>query len=101
MSTDPQHGEPQAPLVRVPRLEELPFAAEGFDRDKVAEAFDAFRRQLTWYQAQLRVLQSAPRGGPAEPIGHGGRMDALHLIQWHGPRRGVDKQGHGVRAEGE
>jgi hypothetical protein len=81
MSIESQHSEGQAPLVRVPRLEDLPIAEEGFDRAKVTEAFDAFRRQLTWYQAQLRVLQSAPRGGAVEPVGHAGRMDALHLIR--------------------
>jgi predicted ribosome quality control (RQC) complex YloA/Tae2 family protein len=69
-------------LTSLPRLEDLPRAGEGYDPEKVREAFDAFRRHAAQLQAQLRVLQAASRGTRAvEPTGHGVRMDALHLIR--------------------
>jgi F0F1-type ATP synthase membrane subunit b/b' len=68
-------------LTSLPRVEDLPRSADGFDRDKVGEAFDAFRRHVTALQAQLRVLQAAPRSAITEPSGHAVRMDALHLIR--------------------
>jgi len=68
-------------LTPLPRLEDLPRASDGYERDKVGEAFDAFRRHVTALQAQLRVLQAAPRSAIAEPSGHAVRMDALHLIR--------------------
>ena len=69
-------------LTALPRLEDLPRAGEGYDQEKVREAFDAFRRHAAQLQAQLRVLQAASRGTRAvEPTGHGVRMDALHLIR--------------------
>jgi hypothetical protein len=68
-------------LTPLPRLEDLPQAGEGYDRAKVEEAFEAFRRHVTSMQAQLRVLQSAPRSAITEPSGHAVRMDALHLIR--------------------
>ena len=36
---------------------------------------------VTAFQAQLRVLQAAPRSAITEPSGHAVRMDALHLIR--------------------
>jgi vacuolar-type H+-ATPase subunit H len=79
-SQDPSRaGGPS--LTSLPRIEDLPRAGEGFDRDKVGEAFDAFRRHVTALQAQLRVLQAAPRSAITEPSGHAVRMDALHLIR--------------------
>ncbi|MEX2465129.1 MAG: hypothetical protein WD428_04545 [Gaiellaceae bacterium] len=62
-------------------MEDLPAAGQGYDRSRVQEAFDAFRRHVTSLQAQLRVLQAAPRSAIAEPSGHAVRMDALHLIR--------------------
>jgi hypothetical protein len=82
MSTqDPRRAQGGQALTPLPRLEDIPGAGEGLDRAKVEEAFDAFRRHLTALQAQLRVLQVAPRSAIAEPSGHAVRMDALHLIR--------------------
>jgi hypothetical protein len=36
----------------------MPSAREGFDRERVSQAFDAFRRHVTSLQMQLRVLQN-------------------------------------------
>lgn len=81
MSTqDPRRAGGPA-LTPLPRLEDIPAAGEGYDRDKVQDAFDAFRRHVTALQAQLRVLQAAPRSAITEPSGHAIRMDALHLIR--------------------
>src|SRR5436305_5898962 len=72
----------QASLTALPRLEDLPKSGDGYDADKVREAFDAFRRHTAQLQAQLRVLQAASRGTQqVEPTGHAVRMDALHLIR--------------------
>jgi hypothetical protein len=79
-SQDPRRVQGPA-LTPLPRLEDIPRAADGLERGKVEEAFDAFRRHLTALQAQLRVLQSAPRSAITEPSGHAVRMDALHLIR--------------------
>lgn len=71
----------QAPaLTSLPRVEDLPSERDGFDREKVGEAFEAFRRHATQLQVQLRVLQAAGQSG-IEPTGHAVRMDALHLIR--------------------
>jgi vacuolar-type H+-ATPase subunit H len=82
MSTqDPRRAQGGAALTPLPRLEDIPRAGEGLDRPRVEEAFEAFRRHVTALQAQLRVLQVAPRSAIAEPSGHAVRMDALHLIR--------------------
>jgi vacuolar-type H+-ATPase subunit H len=82
MSTqDPRRAQGGPALTPLPRLEDIPRAGEGLDRAKVEEAFEAFRRHVTALQAQLRVLQVAPRSAIAEPSGHAVRMDALHLIR--------------------
>ena len=71
----------QAPsLTSLPRVEDLPSAADGYDREKVRESFEAYRRHTTQLQVQLRVLQAAGQSG-AEPTGHAVRMDAMHLIR--------------------
>jgi hypothetical protein len=62
-------------------VQDLPVADHGYDRAKVEESFDSFRRHVTSLQAQLRVLQAAPRGAASEPTGHAVRMDALHLVR--------------------
>jgi vacuolar-type H+-ATPase subunit H len=80
-SQDPRRAQAGPALTPLPRLEDLPRAGDGYDRGKVEEAFDAFRRHVTALQAQLRVLQSAPRSAITEPSGHAVRMDALHLIR--------------------
>jgi F0F1-type ATP synthase membrane subunit b/b' len=81
MSTQ-EPGRASGPgLTPLPRTEDLPTSAQGYDRARVEEAFDAFRRHVTALQANLRVLQAAPRRGVAEPSGHAVRMDALHLIR--------------------
>ncbi len=72
----------QTLLTALPRLEDLPKSGDGYDPDKVREAFEAFRRHSAQLQAQLRVLQAASRSGQSvEPTGHAVRMDALHLIR--------------------
>ena len=68
-------------LTPLPSIDELPAAGDGFDRDRVRESFDAFRRHITQLQVQLRVLQAAGRSASIEPSGHALRMDALHLIR--------------------
>src|ERR687891_1938792 len=82
MSTqDPRRAQAGPALTPLPRADELPTADQGYDRTRVQESFDAFRRHITALQAQLRVLQAAPRSAIAEPSGHAVRMDALHLIR--------------------
>lgn len=74
-------GRAQSGLTPLPRLEDLPGAADGYDRAKVQAAFDAFRRHVTSLQANLRVLQAAPKSAISEPSGHAVRMDALHIVR--------------------
>src|SRR6059036_3255246 len=72
----------QPSLTALPRLEDLPRSGDGYNPDKVREAFESFRRHSAQLQAQLRVLQAASRSGQSvEPTGHAVRMDALHLIR--------------------
>jgi F0F1-type ATP synthase membrane subunit b/b' len=78
---DPARAGAASPLTPLPRLEDLPLSGEGFDRDRVAESFDQFRRHVLQLQAQLRVLQAAGSSARVEPTGHAVRMDALHLIR--------------------
>ena len=78
---DPGKTQTAPALTALPKVEDLPRAGEGYDADKVREAFDAFRRHAAQLQAQLRVLQAAGRGGQVEATGHAVRMDALHLIR--------------------
>src|SRR5207253_8317135 len=81
MSTEGQGRASQAPaLTSLPRVEDLPGARDGYDREQVREAFEAFRRHTTQLQVQLRVLQAAGQSG-IEPTGHAVRMDALHMIR--------------------
>src|SRR3954451_11767722 len=81
MSTqDPGSAQPAA-LTSLPRIEDVPFTDNGYDLDRVREAFDAFRRHTAQLQAQLRVMQAAGRSATLEPSGHAVRMDALHLIR--------------------
>jgi hypothetical protein len=50
----PHHHEPH-PL---PRIEDLPSAREGYDRERVQAAFDAFYRHIAQLDATLRTLES-------------------------------------------
>jgi len=81
MATEGQGRASQAPaLTSLPRVEDLPGERDGYDREKVREAFESFRRHTTQLQVQLRVLQAAGQSG-IEPTGHAVRMDSLHLIR--------------------
>ncbi|HEX2288318.1 MAG TPA: hypothetical protein VHK46_09395 [Gaiellaceae bacterium] len=71
----------QPEITALPRVEDLPIAEQGYDADRVRDAFDAFRRHVVQLQAQLRVLQAAGHNAQVEPTGHAVRMDALHLIR--------------------
>jgi hypothetical protein len=68
-------------LTSLPRLDDIPLAPEGYDPQRVREAFDAFRRHVLQLQAQLRVLQAAGGASRVEATAHAVRMDALHLIR--------------------
>jgi hypothetical protein len=77
-----QEERAQPAMTSLPRVEDLPVADQGYDADRVRDAFDAFRRHVVQLQAQLRVLQAAGQGSSSvEPTGHAVRMDALHLIR--------------------
>src|SRR3954463_8140674 len=80
MSTQEPLQQPVG-LTSLPRIEDLAVVEEGFDPQRVREAFDAFRRHPLQLQAQLRVLQAAGGTARVEPTGHAVRMDALHLIR--------------------
>ena len=80
MSEGPSRAQ-QPSLTSLPRVEDLPTSGDGYDRERVQEAFDAFRRHTAQLQAQLRVLQAAGRTAQVDPTGHAVRMDALHLIR--------------------
>jgi hypothetical protein len=62
MSEDFWGREEQAP-ARLPRVEDLPAADQGYDRDAVREAFDAFYRHAAQLDATLRVLESVEAFG--------------------------------------
>ncbi len=80
MSTQ-EPGRAQPGLTPLPKIEDLPSSTDGYERAKVQEAFDAFRRHVTSLQANLRVLQAAPKSAITEPSGHAVRMDALHIVR--------------------
>ena len=80
-SNEPQRAPAPPALTAMPQVHDLPVAEHGYDRAKVEESFEAFRRHVTSLQSQIRVLQAAPRGGGAEPTGQAVRMDALHLVR--------------------
>ncbi len=81
MSTSDSERSQAPGLTALPSLDSLPSAGDGYDKDRVREAFDAFRRHASQLQAQLRVLQAARKSADVEPTGHAVRMDALHLIR--------------------
>ena len=55
---DPDWGRGEAGRQRLPRLEDLPRGADGYDREAVADAFDAFYRHAAELDATLAVLES-------------------------------------------
>ena len=57
----PEPTAPREPAERsaaLPRVEDLPIAEQGYDREKVREAFDAFYRHAAQLDATLRTLES-------------------------------------------
>ena len=54
MSTQEPSTSPA--LTSLPRLEDIPRKGDGYDSERVAEAFESFRRHSAQLQAQLRVL---------------------------------------------
>lgn len=76
-----QEERAQPAITSLPRVEDLPVGPQGYDQQRVQDAFEAFRRHVVQLQAQLRVLQAADAGSAIEPTGHAVRMDALHLIR--------------------
>jgi F0F1-type ATP synthase membrane subunit b/b' len=77
----PSKAPATATLTPLPQVDDIPMRGEGYDPDRIREAFDAFRRHTAQLQAQLRVLQAAGQSAGVEPTGHAVRMDALHLIR--------------------
>lgn len=65
-------------LEPLPRLEEIPRASQGqgLDPQRVAEAFEVFHRQLSWYRTQATAIPSLVETGRQEA-----RSDALKLIR--------------------
>jgi F0F1-type ATP synthase membrane subunit b/b' len=76
-----QEERAQPAITSLPRVEDLPVAPQGYDQQRVSDAFEAYRRHVVQLQAQLRVLQAAGQGANVDPTGHAVRMDALHLIR--------------------
>jgi hypothetical protein len=76
-----QEEQAQPAITSLPRVEDLPVAQQGYDQQRVQDAFESFRRHVVQLQAQLRVLQAAGQGAQVDPTGHAVRMDALHLIR--------------------
>jgi hypothetical protein len=76
-----QEERAQPAITSLPRVEDLPIGPQGYDQQRVQDAFEAFRRHVVQLQTQLRVLQTADAGSAIEPTGHAVRMDALHLIR--------------------
>jgi (1->4)-alpha-D-glucan 1-alpha-D-glucosylmutase len=56
----PEGWEDRAPAApeRLPRVDDLPVAERGYDREAVRQAFDAFYRHAAQLDATLRVLES-------------------------------------------
>src|SRR3954462_1613480 len=78
---EPGRATPLGALTSLPRIEDMPLVDQGYDPNRVREAFDSYRRHTLQLQAQLRVLQAAGGTARVEPTGHAVRMDALHLIR--------------------
>jgi hypothetical protein len=64
-----------------PELRYLPRGPDGYDEEKVEEAFEAFRRQIAALQAEIYELKTQGGGG-AEPLpGDAARAETLRLVQ--------------------
>ena len=50
--------EPERRTTPLPRVEDLPIAEQGYDREKVREAFDAFYRHAAQLDATLSTLEA-------------------------------------------
>ena len=50
--------EPERRTTPLPRVEDLPIAEQGYDREKVREAFDAFYRHAAQLDATLGTLEA-------------------------------------------
>ena len=68
-SEGPERASQAPSLTSLPRLEDLPSAADGFDREKVREAFEAFRRHID------AAPGPAPRAPGRRPSGSASRPD--------------------------
>ena len=77
-SYEPESVMSPALLEPLPRLESIPAAGQGpgLDPSRVAEAFEVFHRQLSWYRAQATALPALIETGRQEA-----RTDALKLIR--------------------
>ena len=49
---------PDSPPEPLPRLEDLPIAAQGYDQEAVRLAFDSFYRHAAQLDASLRALEA-------------------------------------------
>jgi hypothetical protein len=65
------------PQGRLPRVDEIPSAPYGLDPVRVAEAFDAFNRELAWHRSQSAPPLPVPVGASGQEL----RQDALRLIR--------------------
>ena len=79
MSSSEHEPEAANGATSLPRIDDLPTGPDGFDRARVREAFEAYRRRVAELEAELRVTRVS--GSAGEPSGHAVRRDALHLIQ--------------------
>ncbi|HEV8685716.1 MAG TPA: hypothetical protein VGQ84_00420 [Gaiellaceae bacterium] len=57
-SPEPSSREPAQRPLPLPRVEDLPIAEQGYDREKVQDAFDAFYRHAAQLDATLRTLEA-------------------------------------------
>src|SRR5918997_5666456 len=54
----PEQQQPQQRPLPLPRVEDLPVAEQGYDREQVREAFDAFYRHAAQLDSTLRTLEA-------------------------------------------
>jgi cell division septum initiation protein DivIVA len=58
----------------LPRVEDLPVASEGYDREKVRETFETFRRHTTQLEAELREAKEQAAEEIVEAEAHAARI---------------------------
>ena len=78
-SQDPSRAGGHA-LTPLPRLEDLPRAGEGYDRDKVGEAFEAFRKQMDYYAHAPTTAATLERLAREQPR----TLACMHGSAWRG-----------------